>query len=138
MPEAARGASTPRARSSGGGVDDVVAQHVRDALAREGRPPCEALEEHRAERVEVRRRVHLAVDEARLLRRHVARRPDRKIALRSRHAGAREPDVDERRANVARSVVDEDVGGLYVAMEDAGLVELLEALGDQRARASAS
>ena len=106
------------------GVLDGV-EHLLAVLARERQPAGQHLVEHDAERPDVRAMVEGGA--ARLLRRHVGRRSERRARVRQPHVlDLGEPEVEHLDALVGRH---HQVGGLHVAVHDAGLVGAREALG---------
>ncbi len=112
-------------------VARAPAQPLCDDLARraglEWQLRRQHLEEDDPERVEVAPRVHGF--SGHLLRREVVERADDEARARQPASleRAREPEVRDRRAAVR---LDQDVPGLQVAVDDARLVRLREALGD--------
>ena len=88
----------------------------------------ERLEEHAAERIDVGRRPDLAALE--LLRGAVVDRPDNEpLAPESRRpALCRDPEV--RQEHAAVGALDQDVGGLDVAMDDRALMDGVERRAD--------
>ncbi len=88
------------------------------------RPPGQQLEEHHPQAEQVRARVGHPAREA--LRRHVAHRAGRAVLADAVEVGG-EAEVDE---DHAAPRADQDIGRLDVAMEDAGVVEDGERLGD--------
>ena len=101
-------------------------------LAEERDAPGEALVQHQAERVQVGPTVELAA--ADLLRRQVLGRAHHHVVAREVLAGGVEPlgdaEVGQQHAAVRR---DEDVAGLDVAVDEAGVVGGVEGGGDARA-----
>ena len=92
------------------------------------------LEQHDAERVEVRARIDRAAGH-RLLGRHVVRRTDDHVRLgciaANIPAETRETEVEDAHAFAMTDLVgDHDVRGLHIAMDDALLVRVREARRD--------
>jgi hypothetical protein len=103
-------------------------EHVCDrVLGLERRPSGEQLEEDDPERVHVALRADLAA--GRLLGSHVLRRPDHGSRRGQRRVGkcSGDSEVRDLRATLA---VEEHVGGLEIAVDDAVLVRLRQARGD--------
>jgi hypothetical protein len=109
------------------GLVQLAAEQVDRARRLEREPPGKHPVENHPERVDVaRRRGGLS---RRLLRRHVRGRPDQRAGLGERvHAGhSRDPEV---RDLGSAFLVEEDVGRLEVAMDQAAVVRVRETGGD--------
>ena len=106
-----------RQLEDGRGVRDLV-EDGHDALAREGAMPGQELVEHAARAPKVGAAVHLRA--LHLLGRHVVRGAHDRAGARGRgHGEARHSEVHDLHRPVHG---EEDVGGLDVAVDDAGLV----------------
>jgi hypothetical protein len=113
--------------------EEHLGQHGQRVAGGERRLPGEALEQHRAEREQIRSGVDL-LRPARLLRGHIPRGADHRVARRARErlVAVMEPrdaeieDRDLRRIAAA----EEQVRGLDVAVDDPARVRGREPLGD--------
>lgn len=106
---------------------EMQAQQLANTIGLEQRPPGQTFEEQHARGVEIRARIDATLERARLLGRHVPERPGRQA---SRHEveirAPREAEVDQERARERASIIDDDVGGLYVPVQDAVFVHVLQ------------
>ena len=111
-------------------------EHRQEGVHRAGRLERGAAGEHliedRSQAPDIARRADVAATPGRLLRRHVARGAEDGACVRHRGIGLEplgQPEVGDARAAVG---VDEDVGGLQVAVEDAARMGRLDGLGHLR------
>ncbi len=108
----------------------LLAHEDLDRAPLEGQPAGEHLEEHDPDAVEIGRRADRGGHG--LLGRHVRRRADhRRIARLPRERVAHEPEVED---DDPPRVRDHDVRGLEIAVDLAGAVQHLEALGELEQR----
>ena len=108
-------------------MDVGLADVLRVAEIVEGAAARDHLVQHEAERVEVRARRDRAAQE--LLGGRVAERADEALPRRARRClvlEARDAEVEQLRQRLAVVVVEEDVVGLHVAVDDAVLVRARE------------
>jgi hypothetical protein len=118
---------TPETAELGRRRGEVQAQELAHAVGLEGRAAGQAFEEQRAGGVEIRPRVDAALERAGLLGRHVAQRAGRQRACRLIEVRAPgEAEVDQERAAEPAPIVDDDIGGLHVAVQHAVLVHVLK------------
>jgi hypothetical protein len=102
-----------------------LGQRVEDGWRLEWRPAGQQLVQHRPQAVHVRRRRQLLASAGRLLRRHVRRRADDGPRLRLARASTDalgQAEVGDVRLAV---FVEQDVGRLQVAVQDAALVRVV-------------
>ncbi len=119
-----RGQSGRRARGFGNGGSQVSVRHREAALALVGRRSGQRVEERGAEAVEVGRRAQRLAPE--LLRAHVGGRADRLLGAGDIDRAFERPGQTEVGQADATVGLDEDVGGLEVAVDHAALVQMGE------------
>ncbi len=109
-------------------VEGNLGQQLIAVLAVEGRPQCQQLIQGDAERVDIGAVVHLAAPGRNLLGTHVAQRAQQ-FARHGQAGGALEQSQAEIGDPEIAAHVEQQVGRLDVAMDDAGLMCVFERLG---------
>jgi hypothetical protein len=126
--QVARGARVEPGRWLGRPLADLL-QRLGHRLAAEGGPAGEQGVEDGAEAVDVAGGGHRAAPARGLLGRHVGRRPQDRPALRQLAVAADPPGQPEVADVGLAVVIDQDVGRLEVAVEDAALMRVVHRLG---------